>query len=326
MRDRLDRFLVVGALIHLAAFVVVRACAPIGPSVQAHAVNEATQSTAWIELSRDEPPPPSTPAPLRPTDARAPASLAMVTQPHRSMTATTPEPEPASSASSGPAAPSGSSDAPPSSSSATVAEPAPARPGVPFLAGSADSLLGPTVGFPSARIDDSKSKKLDKDLGRLVDAQQLSHGGGSGGPVVGAAHTAMSAADAPEIGHAILELETDATGAIVSSHMVDGTGAATDWRRVLTAIEKSLAGQKLHVPSGARGVRVRIEIDARPRLPSGAADRTPHVDSVGGQTVEDSKGSGSTLPGASGTWGDLSDIGAKKTRQTRVHIVLDERL
>jgi hypothetical protein len=62
---------------------------------------------------------------------------------------------------------------------------------------------------------------------------------------------------APQKGTGTLSIEVDADGRVTGV-----TASSPTWARVASEIQVSLAGRKLRVPSGAKGVRVTYAVDA----------------------------------------------------------------
>jgi hypothetical protein len=158
-------------------------------------------------------------------------------------------------------------------------------------------------------------------------AQDVALGHGIAGPLVSAAHDAASPNIAPDVGTATIEIESDASGQVVAAHVVDASGDRARWDDVAERIRRSMADKRLRVPAGARGVRAHVRIVAERTLPSG--ERTSiHAGAAPDEVCE---GSGATrrctagMPGAGGTWGDVTNIGAKRSRVVHVQL-LDEAL
>jgi hypothetical protein len=167
---------------------------------------------------------------------------------------------------------------------------------------------------------DGISRMLREDL----QARDVAMGLGASGPLITAAHDAATPDIAPDVGAATLEIESDATGRITSARVVDATANAADWNEVAQRIVRLMASKPLRVAPGARGVRARLRIVAERSLPAGekrqarsGATRDSDCDTSGGE-----RRCTAGLPaGVSGTWGDLSNIGAKRSRAVRVQLL-----
>lgn len=167
------------------------------------------------------------------------------------------------------------------------------------------------------------ARRLSDDM-RALD---VATGHSIAGPLVSAAHEAASPNVAPDVGTATIEIEADASGEVVAARVVDASGDRARWEDVAEQIRRSMAHKRLRVPSGARGVRAHVRIVAERTLPSG--ERTSIHSGAAPDEVCD--GSGPTrrctagLPGAGGTWGDVTNFGAKRSRVVHVQL-LDEAL
>jgi hypothetical protein len=181
---------------------------------------------------------------------------------------------------------------------------------------------------PSPSIDEeARSGDFARRLSEDMRAQDVATGHSIAGPLVTAAHEAASPRLAPDVGSATIEIESDASGEVVAARVVDASVDRARWEDVAEEIRRSMAHRPLRVPAGARGVRAHVRIVAERTLPSG--ERTP-VHS-GAAPDEACDGSGPTrrctagMPGAGGTWGDITNIGAKRSRIVHV-VLLDEAL
>lgn len=154
------------------------------------------------------------------------------------------------------------------------------------------------------------ASKLDKDVKASLDDHDREVGAGVGGPVVTAAHSAASGFKAPETGRATFEVETDGVGAVIAVRVLDVSSDKAGWEAVATTLRTTLGAQHLKVPKGAKGVLVRVLVEAIMRLPSGATQKV----TVAPKDI-----------GVGGTF-DLSDIGAKPSRVVSVRIVEERRL
>jgi len=182
---------------------------------------------------------------------------------------------------------------------------------------------------PPASADESaKNGDFARRLSDDMRALDVATGHSIAGPLVSAAHDAASPNTAPEVGSATIEIESDASGQVVAAHVVDASGDRARWDDVAEQIRRSMANKRLRVPAGARGVRAHVRIVAERTLPSG--ERTSVHPGAAPDEVCDSSGPtrrcGAGMPaGAGGTWGDVSNFGAKRSRVVHVQL-LDEAL
>lgn len=181
---------------------------------------------------------------------------------------------------------------------------------------------------PSSSIDESaRGGDFARRLSDDMRAHDVATGHSIAGPLVTAAHDAASPNVAPDVGSATIEIESDASGVVVAARVVDASGDRARWDDVAEQIRRTMAHKPLRVPAGARGVRAHVRIVAERTLPSG--ERTSIHSGAAPDEVCD--GSGPTrrctagLPGAGGTWGDVTNFGAARSRVVHVQL-LDEAL
>lgn len=166
---------------------------------------------------------------------------------------------------------------------------------------------------PKQTKDEKLAQKVNDDLTQQVDEASRPAGGGSGGPVVTAAHE-VAMEYAPMSGFALFTVKTDGEGAVVSVSVVDVGSDLTGWTGVAKALQKKLQAKKLVVPTGASGVAVTVRVDAKLTMPSGA----PSGKAFSPYALKGGLNVGGTF--------DLSDIGAKPLRVVAVHVVNESRL
>lgn len=158
-------------------------------------------------------------------------------------------------------------------------------------------------------------------------AHDVATGHSIAGPLVSAAHEAASPRLAPDVGSATIEIDSDASGAVIAARVVDASGDRARWDDVAEEIRRSMAHKPLRVPAGAHGVRAHVRIVAERTLPSG--ERTSVRPGAAPDEVCDDSGPtrrcGAGMPGAGGTWGDVTNFGAKRSRVVHVQL-LDEAL
>jgi hypothetical protein len=192
-------------------------------------------------------------------------------------------------------------------------------------ASTADEAREPSPPLPSpARI-----------LRDALDAHDRAIGLGSEGPLVSAAHEAASPEIAPDVGSATLEIECDANGGAVTARVVYTASDAAAWSDVARELAKLVSSKRLHVPPGARGVRTRLEIVAERALPSGekletkagaVPDDVPGGDRVCEGTGSTRRCTGGSPVGTTQTLGDLSNIGARRSRIVHVQVLSEQTL
>ena len=154
-------------------------------------------------------------------------------------------------------------------------------------------------------------------------------------PLVTAAHEAASPSIAPDEGSATFEIQSDETGRVVSARLVSFGSDTSAWNDVGRAIVTAMASdaKRLRLPPGARGLRARLQITAQRVLPGGekhsyAPGAVPDDVAGGGsgcvQNGNTRKCIAGSPAGASGTLGDLSNIGQKRSRVVHVELLGEE--
>jgi hypothetical protein len=180
---------------------------------------------------------------------------------------------------------------------------------------------------PSAE-ESAKNGDFARRLSDDMRAHDVATGHSIAGPLVSAAHDAASPNIAPDVGSVTIEIESDAAGQVVAAHVVDASGDRARWDDVAEQVRRFMANKRLRVPAGAHGVRAHVRIVAERTLPSG--ERTSiHAGAAPDEVCDDSgptRRCGAGMPaGAGGTWGDVSNFGAKRSRVVHVQL-LDEAL
>ena len=79
----------------------------------------------------------------------------------------------------------------------------------------------------------------------------------SGGAQILGTVRAVAAKGAPRNGHGTIRIEVDATGAVTRV-----TCSSPSWEKVARSIQASLAGRRIRVPSGARGLAITMAVEA----------------------------------------------------------------
>lgn len=253
---------------------------------------------------------PRRPLESNPSDTRT-AGLAVTHPPSRASSgAPAGAAAPPSASSSEPMrAPQGNGEATSSSSSAGVA-PIPFTPeqlGIggaggrnPFLPRHEETV--PTSGrdAPAARAMRGTGLARDRELGL-----------GPEGPVVSALADATSSSLAPVRGRAVFLVRANGDGLVSGIDVIDSEGGSGWIDAGKIALEK-LRGKKLKIPTGAKGMNMRIEVLSEMKVPSGQ-------DSLFGARQGENKMPEMTIP-------DPADIGAKPRRVVRSHVVSTEAL
>lgn len=192
---------------------------------------------------------------------------------------------------------------------------------------------------PVAQAARNVEKSINDELAR----RDRELGLGSDGPVVSALELATYGSALNGNGKATFVARIDSSGRVNLLSVVNVNGDHEGWRRVASHALRVLSRKKLRVPQGAKGIELRISVESRWAMPSGA-DPGLEVRMLGvplkkGQgkrsarisilepkakveMVEVPQPGGTTVPmpmpqigiGVLGVAGDLSDVGAKARR------------
>jgi hypothetical protein len=104
-----------------------------------------------------------------------------------------------------------------------------------------------------------------------ITAHDIAAGTSRGGPVLAAVEEAAHGADAPSLGTAVFDITVAKNGAPQVS-LVEANRDAASWNTLGSAIAALTAKRQgtVHLPDGARGLRVRVRVEAVDRLSDGA--------------------------------------------------------
>jgi hypothetical protein len=159
-------------------------------------------------------------------------------------------------------------------------------------------------------------------------------GYGPQGPILGELERLTQSATMPDNTSALFVAAIDGSGRLTELSVLEATASFGSWQLVAEKAKRSLRKKKLAVPSGTRGMKLRIAVSSRIQLPSGADPglelRLLGIPLKRGAGKRSSRGgSGKTLKLPSATIaivpfsgiGDLADIGAKPRRLVHAHVV-----
>lgn len=121
--------------------------------------------------------------------------------------------------------------------------------------------------------------RASRDVARDVSQTLLDHdralGLGADGPVIGALETAAYAAPLPsDEARCVVDVTIGADGEVTSIAVGETNGERGLWERLAKDALALVRGKRAHVPAGAKGVALRIELTSRVQLPSGHAPST----------------------------------------------------
>jgi hypothetical protein len=92
-----------------------------------------------------------------------------------------------------------------------------------------------------------------------------------GGQLVSLTRDTVRTSNAPMKGHAMLELEVDGNGAVVSVHVLDASSNWQEWEEVAAEIAKAARSHPSNVPHGSRGFALKLDVTSSLRTVSGRA-------------------------------------------------------
>ena len=109
-------------------------------------------------------------------------------------------------------------------------------------------------------------------IAEALTAADVERGLGRGGPVVSALEEVARTSDAPVRGIATFEVTVDRSGK-ADVRLDSADAEATSWAELARSMSDAVAKKAVRVPSGARGLRVTVQIDARVQYPNGRDTR-----------------------------------------------------
>jgi len=121
---------------------------------------------------------------------------------------------------------------------------------------------------PTARS--SPARRLQQSMAAQLEARDRKHGLGPQGPVIAALEDATRTESTPANGRAEFLVVIDEHRRVVSIEVLEVSGDFRAWQRAARRARKTLAGRRMVLPSGAKGVRMRLEVASRVQRPSGA--------------------------------------------------------
>ncbi|CAN5147555.1 hypothetical protein BH09MYX1_BH09MYX1_33390 [soil metagenome] len=158
------------------------------------------------------------------------------------------------------------------------------------------ATAGSVEGTPKQRFDQVLNASLlqhEREMGMLQEA-----------PAINALEDATRSGYGPLDCSAVFSLTFDANGTVTSVGVESSSSDRGSWEDIAKKTALALVAKKVRVPNGAKGLSLRISVESKVALPSGA--RSP-ISGVG--LKSDDKGNA----GLGGNF-DISDIGSKPTR------------
>jgi hypothetical protein len=158
-----------------------------------------------------------------------------------------------------------------------------------------------------------------------IRAHEARNGTLADGPVVNELErTTRQLPGAPFEGRAILAFRIDELGLVVSATVEDSSGDRREWDEVAKATFNALAQTRVRLPSGSKGIAMRVEITAQVVLPSGARHPvsvgSPSVDALG-HVLQGQFDRPAETPSIAAMTFDVSDIGAHPKRVASARVL-----
>jgi hypothetical protein len=138
----------------------------------------------------------------------------------------------------------------------------------PFLGGLPDERSA-SVPAEAPGDGDNVAPGVTQSVTDALHERDVSLGLGSAGPVITVAEELTRPSDAPVNSRAVFEVTANGRGEVTGLQLLDVSGGRLQWEKVATAMREALRGRTLHVPSGAGGVSITLEVTSRWQLPSG---------------------------------------------------------
>jgi hypothetical protein len=156
-------------------------------------------------------------------------------------------------------------------------------------------------------------------------AHELQNGSLTSGPVAQQLERSTRAdPGSPFEGRAVFSVAIDELGFVVGAQVADSSGDRQAWESVARHLVNAFAQKRVHMPPGAKGASLRIEVTSKVTMPSGARRALEVTSPMGSALVDMAHGKMDKAPDTpapiSGGF-DLADIGAHPLRVVGAHVV-----
>ena len=166
----------------------------------------------------------------------------------------------------------------------------------------------PTPDDPAANENATIAENLHHAIMDPIHERERLNGTLADGPIAMALEgSTRSSNAAPFEGRAVFSVRIDELGLVVGAQVVEASSDWHGWEEVATRTFNALAQKRVHLPRGAKGMVMRVEVTSKVVYPSGAEH--PMTAQLGGPVDPSSP----SLPLVSGSF-DLSDIGSHPMR------------
>ena len=281
--DRFRWTLGVALVAHAAAFALVR------PSSKT-AEQPATQTELVLDIEAtqpspvpDEQPAPDSPVRDAPTDTSRP--LAAVTRERTGPSVLEPSSEPSASPPVAQDTDGTWTFSPSTTGTGTGSGP---------LAGR--SLDSAVRGGIDATLAQERPDPRHPRLMPTIDPRDIELGMAPGTAIASIARDLVRRSGAPDVSHAVLQFDSDGSGAIASFRVLDASSGRAEWEEVAAKIAaEARTRPPLHVARGARGLSVTIDVTSEMRTASGARTDLGTFDKIVG-AINDPIGTATKTP------------------------------
>jgi hypothetical protein len=117
------------------------------------------------------------------------------------------------------------------------------------------------------------AKGAQESMRSALEAHDFDIGLSAGGPLVDPTRDAVRTSLVPDFAHAVLEFTTDEAGLVVSVRVVDSNSDVHVWDEVAQKITIDARKKPLHVPRGAQGLAVTMQVESKMISASGHDQR-----------------------------------------------------
>ncbi len=129
-----------------------------------------------------------------------------------------------------------------------------------------------------------------------IDPRDIELGLAPGSAIASIARDLVRRSRAPDVSHAVLQFDSDGSGAIASFRVLDASSGHSEWEEVAAKIAaEARTRPPLHVPRGARGLSVTIDVTSEMRTASGARTDLGTLDKIVG-AINDPIGTATKTP------------------------------
>lgn len=184
-------------------------------------------------------------------------------------------------------------------------------------------LSGPgSYSVDVAKQHGSENERIAENVNRAImdpiHEHELRNGSLTSGPVAQELERSTRGdPGSPFEGRAVFAIRVDEVGLVVSVGVSESSGDRQAWDDVAKRVLNALAQKRVHMPPGAKGVAMNIEITSKVTLPSGARVPLKINSGLGSAALDVAHGKFDRAPETPSVVGgsfDLSDIGAHPQR------------